>query len=162
MNFKFIHQLNNEELKKLYKLVHNKDNMKYLGNGKPWNKKKFINIYNYDKIDYQNNYVNSKYLYNVLIDNDDIIGLAYIHPGIKNYQNKNTIGIIINKKYRNKGYGKILIAEMIKLNKKYFNNKKLYAIVNINNINSNNLVKKYYLQKRINYKNNNYNIYLLS
>ena len=75
MNFKFIHQLNNEELKKLYKLVHNKNNMKYLGKGKPWNKNKLINIYNYDKIDYQNNYVNSKYLYNVLIDNDDIISL---------------------------------------------------------------------------------------
>lgn len=161
MNFKFIHQLNYEQLKNLYKLVNEKDDMKLLGNGKIWDKTKFIQIYKYDHDDYINNFKNSSYLFQVLTNNNDIIGLSYIHPGFGIYKNDNQIGIIVNKKYKNKGFGKKIIKKMIKLNKKYFKNKNLYSFVNINNIKSNLLFKNYNLKNKIKFFDKYYNIYLL-
>lgn len=159
MKFKFIHQLNNKQFENLFKLVNSND-MNNLGNGKKWSYSKLIDVFNYDIEDFNNNYINSKYLYNVLVDNNNIVGLCFIHPGFNEYIDKNTIGIIINDKYKNKGYSKLLIDRIIKLNKKYFN-KKLYSIVNINNLKSNYAFKKYYFQKRIKFNNNYFNVYLI-
>lgn len=161
MEFKFIHQLNYNQLKELYKLVSNAKEMKLLGNGQPWNKKKFIEIYKFDCNDYKNKYKNSRFLYNVLIDNNKLIGIGFIHPGIGKYKNHNQAGMILNKKYRNKGYGKIFLNHIVKLHKKYMPNKKLYGFSRITNILSNGIAKYYKYIGIMLYNKVYYNVYLM-
>lgn len=143
--FKYIHNLTQKEQDDLYKLVQS-HNMKFLGNGKKWTKDKINKLIKFSKEDYNNKFKFTKYLFIILFINDKLIGLGYIHPGLLQYKNNLQIALIIKDNEQNKGYSKLIISKLIKLNNKYFKNK-LLSFVKSTNIKSINSFKKY---KKIN------------
>ena len=155
--FKYIHQLTKKEIEELYNIVQNKD-MKYLGKGKKWNYNKINELIKYSKKDYIEKFKNSNYLYIILFDNNKIIGLGYIHPGIYKYSNYLQPAIIIKSTEQGKGYSKIFLNKLIKLSKKYFK-KGLIGISKQTNIKSNNLAKHYLKIDEILINKQKYNVY---
>ena len=162
MKFKFIHKLTSKEINKLLKIVSDEDNMKELGNGTTWDKDKINEIMKYSKIDYKNNFNDSNYLYIIMIVNKKVIGIGYIHPGLR-YYNKCCVqnAILIDKKHRNKGYGKILNDMLIKLND-YYIKKPLLSFVKITNAPSNKVYKRFKLQGQLLFNDIKYNVYKLN
>lgn len=158
--FKYIHKLTKKELDELYQLVQSED-MKYLGNGEKWTKDKLNNIIIFSKKDYNNKYKSSNYIFTVLFINNKLIGLGYIHPGLNKYTNYLQIAILIKSTEQGKGYSKLLINKLIKLNKKYFN-KKLISLVKKNNTKSNYSFKKYLKIDEITINKKDYNVYDLN
>lgn len=159
VSFKIIHHLTKNELEELIDIVSDEENMKELGDGNVWSKDKINDIINYSKDDYEDKFKHSKYLYLVPIVDDKVIGIGYIHPGLKYYSDccvQNAI--LIDKKFRNKGYGKMLNEELIKMNNKYIK-KKLLSFVKINNISSNKVYKRFKLKGQLLFGKNKYNVY---
>lgn len=158
--FKYIHNLTKKELDELYQLVQSED-MKYLGNGEKWTKDKLDKIIIFSKKDYDNKYKSSNYIFTILFINNKLIGLGYIHPGLNKYTNYLQIAILIKSIEQGKGYSKLLINKLIKLNKKYFN-KKLISLVKKNNTKSNYSFKKYLKIDEITINKKDYNVYDLN
>lgn len=161
VEFKFIHHLTNTEINQLSKIVGDKENMKELGDGNIWDDEKIKKIIEYSKNDYDEHFKNSRYLYIVIIVKGEVIGIGYIHPGLKEYskccvQN----AILIDKEHRRKGYGKMLNEELIKMNSKFIK-KSIMSFVKINNKSSNGVYKRYKLKGQLMFGKNKYNVYEL-
>lgn len=90
----------------------------------------YRNLYNEESL---NNDVNKTFL---IIDNNDLIGFIHIQDLIDEVD---IIDIIIDVKYRNKGYASKLLEYVIN----YANGKKILLEVNENNTSAINLYKKY-------------------
>lgn len=131
----------------LLKITNDEENMKYVGNGKPWNEEK-VNKF----IKYQMNLNDNKYKYWGIILNEKLIGVVGIH--IINYSiimNNILIGpsddqyfitIFIDKLYQSKGYGYKSLLNAIKLYKRNDRKKNIYADIFNENIASIKLFKK--------------------
>lgn len=143
-----IHNLNDIQIEQLFNIVSIPNHgMQNMSKGQPWTRKKLNDNINFSKNDNDNNFKNCYYAFIVLLNNNNVVGLSVIHPGIGSYYDKNTIGILIDEKQRHKGYGMILINETKKflLEHPLFGNenKQLYALVKQNNRNSNLLFKNF-------------------
>ena len=139
LRYKFIHEINKEQFIELYNIVSNDDIMKWIGNGKIWTKEKLMELIKYSKEDYYDNFKSSKYLYNIVLHKNKVIGLIGLHP-YKINNNSLQITILISKEYQGKGLSKKIIKKIISLKKKYFNKYDLYYIYKKTNIKSGNVI----------------------
>jgi len=127
LKYKFIHEINKEQFEQLYKIVSNEEIMKWIGNGKIWTKEKIMELMKYSKEDFNNNFKISKYLYNVVLHKNNVIGLIGLHP-YKINNNSIQITLLLSKEYQGKKLSKRLLNKIILLKKKYFNKYDLYYI----------------------------------
>ena len=161
ITLKFIHQLKLPEIDKLLEIVSDQENMKEIGNGLTWDKHKIIDLMNYSNHDYKNKFKDSLFLFLVMFDGNKIVGIGYIHPGIYEFKKCCVqVAVLIDKKYRKKGYGNLLQKELLKMNDKYLH-KPILSLVKIENKASNMLFKKYKLKGQILVNGHKYNVYQL-
>ena len=161
ITFKFIHQLKLPEIDKLLEIVGDQENMKEIGNGLTWDKHKIIDLMNYSNYDYKNKFKDSLFLFLVMFDGNKIVGIGYIHPGIYEFKKCCVqVAVLIDKKYRKRGYGNLLQKELLKMNDKYLH-KPILSLVKIENKASNMLFKKYKMKGQILVNGHKYNVYQL-
>jgi len=139
LKYKFIHEINKEQFIELYNIVSNENIMKWIGNGKIWTKEKLIELIKYSKEDFNNNFKTSKYLYNIILHKNKVIGLIGLHP-FKINNNSLQITILLSLDYQGKKLSKKILNKIISLKKEYFKNYDLYYIYKKNNIKSGNVI----------------------
>ena len=139
LKYKFIHEINKEQFEQLYNIVNDIDIMKWIGNGKIWTKEKIMELMKYSKEDFDNNFKSSKYLYNVVLHKNKVIGLIGLHP-YKINNNSLQITLLLSKDYQGKKLSKKLLNKIISFKKKYFNNFDLFYIFKKSNLKSSNVI----------------------
>lgn len=140
----FIHELTNNQINNLFNLVSNPNNMQNLGNGRVWDMIKIDELIQYSAQDLENNFnENPLYMYFVFVgENDEIIGLSYVHPSMRN-RRQSQIAILINPNFRHQGFGGQLVQHVINQMRHFRRHQRLFSFVKETNNNSIRLFRHY-------------------
>lgn len=157
LHLRYFHE---DDIKSMYKIQSNKNNMKNIAAGKTKN----MNEVKKQISNYISEHKKETYLqfFPIILNNDDkIIGyIGYYRANFNDeyLRNKIFIRILIDENHQNKGYGK----EILKAFTVMYNYKHIYSMVKMNNKASNKLFEKFYKVKiNFNFRGEKYNIYSL-
>ena len=121
LNYKLFFELTKTNKKQLLNIINDTENLKFMGT--KWTNEKIEELIKYSKIDYENNYKDTEYLYICILYNKKVIGLVYSHPSIYMRNKYIQSGAFIDKKYQNKGITKYALNYHYNIFKKYFKKK---------------------------------------
>lgn len=164
VKFKYLFELTKLEIIDLMKILSDKETMSWIKIGKPWSLDYILDLIKYSKDDYNKKFKYTEYIYICMFINNKLVGFCGLHPMVKNKLNLTglQIMIIIHPDYRGKGLSKLMIDKLIQFND-IFLNKKIYALVLSNNVQSNRTFKRFISTKQqITVKTKKYNVYTLN
>lgn len=136
-----LYKFKDEDVNELYKITSNRNVMKFVGDGKIWNKNKTTKFINYSLNEQKlNNSKRNNFFYKIGL-NKKFIGIIGIHKYDK--EKDYNLTFYLNKKFQGKGYGttalKLIIKKIYKIRK---NIKKIISNILVDNIGSQKSCKK--------------------